>query len=271
MVRCRLLGSGPRDLARGSMPGNEGVAHFGRVMKWVLISVVVFSARPLAVRAQEGEAVGALRGQVVSIVDSTGVSNALVRLEGLGEATLSDQTGAFAFRRVPPGDVRVSASAYSFEQAETTVTVEGGRTARVTLQLTPQPIESEGLSVTVEGRMPRLARDGFYDRKERGLGVLFGPEYMERAAQGIGGFDPERFLLTHGAWNPFRRAGRKGCEGPVYFVNGRPDRTGLVASGRLSASEVVAVEVYRDQLGAPVWAMTPEVSKCGAIIVWLER
>lgn len=259
------------DLRPHTLTSRCATQYRGAVQTALFSAVTILATPTNGVAQEEGAETGALAGRVVSSVDSTPVSNALVRLEGRGEAALSDQTGAFAFQGVPPGDLRVSASAYSFEQAETTVTVEGGRTARVILELTPQPIESEGLSVTVEGRIPRLARDGFYDRKDRGLGVLFGPEYMEKAAHGIGGFDPERFLLTHGAWNPFRRARRKGCEGPVYFVNGRPDRTGLVASGRLSASEVVAVEVYRDQLGAPVWAMTPEVSKCGAIIVWMER
>ncbi|MDF5754729.1 S8 family serine peptidase [Spongiactinospora sp. TRM90649] len=103
-----------------------------------------------AVQAAPDDALGDLRGTVT--VNGQPLSGAEVRITGQrGRTTGTDQSGAYALSRVPPGQYQVTASRFGHQSATGTVTVTDGQTTTGNLALTRLPHSAVSGTVTVGG------------------------------------------------------------------------------------------------------------------------
>jgi iron complex outermembrane receptor protein len=91
---------------------------------------------------------GALEGRVQDASTGEGLPTANVTLPDTdrGIATLTD--GTFMLTDLPPGTYVVNASYIGYAVASESVTIEAGQTARITLELEPSTLVTEGLVVT---------------------------------------------------------------------------------------------------------------------------
>lgn len=217
---------------------------------------------------------------------------ALVDTAGTVEASvLTDDAGRFRLLagRDEPHRLRVTRLGYGGALGD--VLPVRARRHRVRVTLAPGAVEVEGVVVTVEGRRPRLDREGFYERAVQGFGTLLDREglALESAAgasdallrvpgfvrldqSSLTGNTTKRYVQLRGAR---RASGRANCM-PAVYLDGQLVRWGQdLASGDgypsldelVDAQDIEAVEVYDTPSTIPPRFMGPG-SLCGVLVVW---
>ncbi|WP_425152922.1 carboxypeptidase regulatory-like domain-containing protein [Candidatus Palauibacter sp.] len=246
---------------------------------------IVPGSRSLA--AQEAVRVA---GTVTDETTGQPIEGAMVRLAdfaGSVRETLSGSAGGFAFEGVAPGEYVLGVRRIGYEGLSTPLEIGPGGLATLNLGLTPQAIPLEPLNVDVEGRAPRLAETGFYDRLEEGWGTYFEPEWirtrsvgfirLSRFVSNLQGRAPlsrcaqvqvwydERFIGYTSAW---------GTSGPVSINAAGLHRSAVGPAPRildeLSVTDVGAAELYTPPAPIPLFALNDTTAVCGAIILWSD-
>lgn len=243
----------------------------GGIVLALLLELVATNGASAQESGAADEEWGRLLGRLHDAGTGWPVAGALVALDSLHLRAITNERGEFRFGAVPPGTHELTIRHIGYGVRVWEAEVKRRSSTLLEIELAPRAIELEPLAIRVEGRIRplHLERVGFYEREEAGWGFFLDAEYMERWTRALTRFDPKGFFRTHALWDPYRVAARRrGCRGPVVYVDGRRDRSGLIAS--LSAPEIGAVEVYRDTQGTPVWALDSE-ARCGVIAVWLKR
>jgi hypothetical protein len=220
---------------------------------------------------------------VVTVIDAESgkpLPDATVRVTEHPEQGRTDPAGKTELRAIRPGTrvLEVSHFGYAMERA----VVEFEPTAEpveAEVELTPQPIEVEGLVVTTWGRYTALRNRGFYDRQRRGNGEFFTADEITRyqprqmidvfrhtTSMGIG-YD------SHG--RPFvenlRSHGMGDCQ-PSVFLDGMAmnrDGDGNVSLDMVIPENVAGMEVYAGPATIPAeYNLTG--SACGVILLWTK-
>lgn len=250
----------------------------------IVVLLVGIACSPGRASAQE------LRGEVVDAVTGEGIAGALVSVTdstaSFVRRALTSDDGGFVLIGVPAGAFDVSVEAFGFETAERKRVVLDRGPVFLSIAVTPAPIGTEGITVSIERRRPHLQVHGFYDRLERGHGrfvtedqlskltVLRSHEVFRRVAgvQVVAG-EP---ILTRGG-SGFRHQGLT-CA-PNVWIDGRPARleTKIEPSSPRafdnllpSPEDIRAIEVYSGGAGTPAqWGGSS--SACGVIVVWLKH
>lgn len=93
----------------------------------------------------------ALQGRVLDAQSGAALAGASVRVVGTRLGAVTGDDGAFTFRGVPPGTVRLAVERLGYGRSERDVLIEGGAAARVTLELLPAAVAVDSVVVTVEG------------------------------------------------------------------------------------------------------------------------
>lgn len=106
--------------------------------------LVLFSLQAFCVFAQTG----ALRGIVADKPSKKVLSFATVIVQGARQSTLTNESGTFFFKDLPPGDYQVAAQIIGYQSTTSTVHVSEGQTAEVNLELEPGSIQLEAVAVT---------------------------------------------------------------------------------------------------------------------------
>jgi len=101
------------------------------------------------------QAPGQIDGTVVS-TEGESLPGATVQLVALDRGTSTDADGRFDLRGIPAGEHVLTVRFIGFETAEETVTVRGGETTDVTVDLTPRNVALEGIVVTSQKRVQRV-------------------------------------------------------------------------------------------------------------------
>lgn len=236
--------------------------------------------------------VGTVRGD-----DSGGpVAGALVRLldpagRAVGSA-VSDGDGRFRVQHSGADagfQLRVEHIAYG--PAEGPIQLEPGGVVRVEVALSTRAIELDPIVVT-ERRRGLLADVGFYDRRDRGLGVFVEVDDAQRVTASritdlLMGKPSIRVIPaphTGLFGNDVRITGteRRGESGmsdcqPAIFLDGVlvrqagvPRREDVALSEIISAQAVAAIEVFRRPAEVPAHFGGTGAS-CGVVLVWSRR
>ena len=162
----------------------------------------------------------------------------------------------------------------------------------VTFHLVPHPIALEEISVTVEGRSLPLARTGFYQREEIGLGFFLSPEDVERRrpirtsdlirtvpgvqyvqANGLAGFGGYP-VMSYALRSEFFSAESMPCfprvyvDGVVIEQGGRGWIPSMGFDDLVQAYDVAGMEVFRSPAETPV--QFGGLSSCGVILLWTK-
>lgn len=221
------------------------------------------------------------------------VEGAMVRLASASDAagelreTLTGPEGTFSFGGVAPGDYALGVRRIGYEDFSIPLEVGAGTPTPVEVGLRTRAVPLQPLNVDVEGRPPRLAETGFYDRLEEGWGTYFEPDWIE--TRKAGHIRLSRFLSDLQMRAPASRCERV----PVYHdrrLIGLADGMGtsrswsLNPAGRhrspsgppprlldeLSVTDVGAAELYTPSTPIPLFALNDTTIACGAIILWSD-
>lgn len=229
-------------------------------------------------------------GTVTDETTDQPIEGAMVRLAdfaGSVRETLSGPAGGFVFDGVVPGEYVLGVRRIGYEGLSTPLEIGPDALATLNLRLTPRAIPMEPLNVDIEGRPPRLAETGFYDRLEEGWGTYFEPEWIRTRSAGF-------IRLSHFVSNLQMRAPLSRCsQVPVYYDErligqaagwGTSKAASINAAGlhrsavgpaprildELSVTDVGAAELYTPPAPIPLFAFNDTTAACGAIILWSD-
>lgn len=222
--------------------------------------------------------------------DGTGepIEGATVRLadpSGSARETITGSDGAFAFAHVLPGEYTLAVRRLGYEVLSAPLAIGAQAPPRLDVRLQPQAIPLDPLEVGVEGRPPRLAESGFYERMEEGWGVFIEPEWIEANKRGF--VRLADFMSTLQMRAPLPRCAKI----PVYLDRrpiGAADGSGTSTSyslnpagtfrspddppptllEELSVYDLGAAELYQPGSKIPFFAWDGTSMVCGAIILW---
>lgn len=216
----------------------------------------------------------AFAGQVLSEQEGEPLTKARVTLELGALETTTDTDGRFLFRATRPGIDVVTVNLVGFSEMSIPVDLERGSTTTVTLHLSPEAVRMDDITVTARPGW-QLEESGFYDRRDRGLGIYFGPETIERR-QPNRATDLLRNLSGIYVASPrqgtsrvqMRRASANRTCPPRLYVNGTLARGQTLDD--VHASDLLALEVYKGpgQTPAQFQRETGGYADCGVIVAW---
>ena len=245
----------------------------------MVLSLLFAVGTPLGVHAQTGDTPyldpdGVMvEGAVLDVTTQRGLPVAEVRLltqpgGALAWRALSNSVGSFGTPRLAAGRYRVEVSALGYTTAFHTLVLAGHGSLDLQVELSPAALRLEPIIVTVR-RPSRLERNGFYERRNRGLGRSL--TRAEILAQG----------LTQIA-SVFRRIGgvtvvsdpnggsslrmRRRCR-PGFVLDGM--RLGPVTriEDVLSVETVEGIEVFGFGATPPEYAHL----NCGTVLAWTRE
>lgn len=252
----------------------------------VLLVVLPLLPPPAAAQVLEGTILEEgserpLAGTDVALLDGQGAL--LVRAE-------SDAGGAFSLRAPGPGSYRLQVERLGYQTVTSDpFTLRAGDQPSVAVYLVIQPVQIDSIRVEGEARSPHLARVGFYDRLDAGIGFFLTREQIEEqradrlidlfrsfrggqvvsVSSGAGQYE----IVMRGSTSMLIRGGT--CY-PTVAVDG-----GVVRRGGPGAEvgtwdrvvhpdEVEAIEIYSGGAGLPAF-VAGNTSPCGAIVIWTRR
>ena len=206
-------------------------------------------------------------GWVTNGVSGEPLESVTVSVPSLGIGRLTDDRGWFDLGDVPPGVVVLRLSSLGYETREDSVFVQGGQSVELRIPLASEPIELEGITVTVHSRF--LESAGFFRRQGRGYnGRQWTAEQIEREDPV---FVDDLVTQVLGVWRGRTPAGEKAffgrrCRLSVYIDDVLMDGFHL---DHLDPRNIQALEVFHGQPSEmPVeygW------KHCGVILVWLKH
>ena len=245
----------------------------------------ILATAPAETAAQEAVDVA---GTIVDDATGEPIEGATVRLtdaSGSARETIAGPDGAFAFAQVAPGTHTLAVRRFGYEVLSTPLEIGSQAPPRLDVRLQPQAIPLDPLEVGVEGRPPRLAESGFYERMEEGWGVFLEPEWIE--ANKVGFVRLSDFMSTLQMRAPLPRCAKI----PVYLDrrpigaaagSGTSRSYSLNPAGtfrspvdppptlldELSVYDLGAAELYPPGSKMPFFAWDGTSMVCGAIILW---
>lgn len=223
-----------------------------------------------------------IRGTVHDLQTGAAVPGARVRLEAVAPEdpdlwveAMTDGDGAFSTTRpLPMGTYRLLVEALGYGPVEEEIRVLGAGFVELRVTMAVAAVELEPV-VAVSRRAPRLARVGFYERRDQGWGYTFTWEEL----QGLG-FSRTTDIFRHVSGArvypsgqaaylsaPIVRFRQGGCA-PEVFLDGVPVRA--VGSGDVMLDDVImpsdiqGIEVYPGMAGGSPFGGSP----CGTIVIW---
>jgi Carboxypeptidase regulatory-like domain/TonB-dependent Receptor Plug Domain len=242
-----------------------------------------------------------LRGRVVEAATSVAVKGATIRVLGLDSLPVAigvaDDSGQFTIEIPRGGAYRLEFSRIGYAlRLSKPMQLDTGQAYEVNnVQLAPRAVAIAPLPVRGEARVPALERNGFYTRKQAGLGHFIDRARIEKRAPvaTTDMFSEVRGVRlspkTGGGSNVFLRAGAAnnirtgGWCSPLVFVDGVPMSfdAGLPAPANrgirestppydfdlMHPQDIEAIEIYRTPSEVPS-RYSGAGSSCGVILIW---
>jgi len=229
-----------------------------------------------------------LSGTLLSMDGDRPIASGQVELLVVGDAELvasavTGEDGRFEVTAPEPGNYIVRGRApFHHPMVDGPVELGDGHVVEVLFRLTPSPVALEGIEVEAERRNPRLEMEGFYRRKDQGVGHFLTREEIERRnpTRTAHLFDriPRAWVMGDAVVFPssamYGALIGEGMCAPQIYVDGMLFSGGQMGPQDRSIDEIApqdieAMEVYTSAARAPIqYAMD---SSCGVILVWLRR
>lgn len=234
----------------------------------VVLAGVVLGGSSVGASAQE------VSGEILDAETGRPVAEARIVVRNATDSVLSeirtDASGLFRMLGLPEGPLDLYVEALGYATSASREIDHRGQALFLEIDLAPDPLDSDGITVSAEYRDPYLASRGFYERERRGHGYFL---------------TPNRISMIRPS-DMFRRiASIRVSHGEPVFLRGAPSvrrcRPAVYQDGTLVRSEqsrtpfdgavappawIEAVEVYPGPASAPVeWRGS---ASCGLILVW---
>ena len=249
--------------------------HHPRPLRAALAALAALLAAPAAAFAQDE---GALVATVTAAGSGEPLAGAQVRIEGTALGGVTDGAGFLRLERVPGGEQAVRVSMLGYETARIPVSLLGGLTRQLRVELVVDPIPVDPLKATASAatwgtRM--LESRGFYERKTGGVGVFMTRDDITRQNHRNLSQLLSRHARLNVSYEAFgtRMPGRPNRQGtrpidrcqPSYFLDGVQVEYFDVNSVR--PSDVEGLEIYRGASEIPP-AFNRAAGGCGVVLIW---
>lgn len=248
----------------------------GRGVGYAVLYGLVALLGAEAVGAQQRAAPqGILQGRVLDQESGRSVRAAEIALEGTGFSAVTDDRGEFRIDPVRAGVHILVTRRIGYEERSDTLEIPAGALVDVTVELSTDPVELEGLDVVI--RSVVLERHGFYAREEQGYGAVFidrqtivdqRPSKVTDLFRNItglrvvwGGIYGARIFINQRI--TFSDEDLPGCE-PSVWLDGI--RSTMRSFDVMRVEELEGVEVYA-RGGAPGKFVDP----CGTVVFWTRQ
>lgn len=219
---------------------------------------------------------GQIVGRIVDAATSQPIVGVAVQIVDLERAALiSNAAGSVHLKEIPPGVYELEFKHIAYGSQRHLVNVPEGMVVDLTVRLSTQPIELDGVMVEAKVRGWDLQRRGYFGRKKRGWGRFFDRSDFERwdlrqTLQEI----PGMALVPSGSssfdYVPVFRQGGRPCVPALFIDNRYVPLRGASINELIATNEVEALEVYRGN-STPAEFIPPIPNMrgiCGAIVVW---
>ena len=249
----------------------------------LLIAVSFASAVPLVPLCPQTDTSARISGSAISAYNGRPLAMVMIAVPAAGKVAVTDSTGRFALSGLEPGDQIVHVSFEGQDVEERAFKLRRGKTTRLAVVFDSSAVESSPL--VVEARVPEVWRDlaGFYERRRQydGFGHFFTREDIEHArSKSLSKLLGREGIFT---WCLY------GCQ-PTRFSHGHICNVPISLDGlpiwdydydRIPMTNVAAVEVYREGLGADPFgipnmgqlqlegaSLLPRRGTCGSVGIW---
>ena len=228
----------------------------------------------LSVEVSDPSQPGFITGRVIDRATGRGVAHAELTIRDEDVFTLTNDRGMFTLEEVPYGVYMIEVRHLAYADRQLPLHVAGGLTQHLSIELSEQALELEGLTVTVEPKRFYNDMEGLVRRMNMGFGTFLLRSDIEWSAatrlpqllQGRAGIrlaDGGRSLIIRG----------RQCT-PMVFMDGRlyrldPD----LGLNDVITFDVEAVEIYKGTASIPAefnYSNNLQTG-CGAIVVWTRR
>lgn len=246
-------------------------------MKSAVISVVTLLLIVASAAAQS------IRGIVLDDATDEPIAGALVNLLDTMGARLgaveTSADGRFLLPLERPGNYRLAAQRLGYAPATSTLLqVRDSGVLDVGFRLTPEPVRLNPVEVRAKPRRSRLETEGFYRRRQLGIGRFMTTEEIEKRHGSFVSdvlrmepsvrirYDPRRL-----GWDVFF-AGTIGPCPPWLVLDGVPIETdpSMSLDDLVVPSDIEALELYPRGAGVPS-QYGGQRAFCGVILIWTKR
>lgn len=235
-------------------------------------ALVLLAARPAVSQSVIGRVIDdatdlPLPFTAVMLLDSTGIAV---------DVDQADSAGWFDLLPPAPGDYAVFADRMSHDKLMSPpIELKEASSVQLELRMMAVPVRLEGISISTERRRVRLEEEGFYRRRDQGIGYFLGPDeirdyrplFTTDLFRQIPGARVRPNMSSYGSTVTLRGMGLvRECR-PRIVLNGWPLAAGFTLDEFVHPDAVMAVEVYPSGAGAPP-RHVGLVGGCGVILVW---
>lgn len=248
------------------------------IVRSLLLALVVVAV-PGAALAQRAAGLRIVARENGSTVP---VPGAQVLISGFGTVAVSDTAGVAYSPSVPLGQRLVQVQRFGYQPEYFTVEFRLDETVEAEVDLLRAPIQLERVTVTAERPVRTLQGNGFYTRRQAGIGDFLDrkqiealrPDRVSTLFRTIPGVqlvyckypdckDPGYYLVASS--RGVQTGAGMSCFMHVY-VDGVP--LGPVTPDRWIPDNIEAVEVYRRAVELPGQFYTQTAAYCGVVAMW---
>lgn len=249
----------------------------------ILTLVGVACTAPLFALRPQADTSARISGNAISAYNGRPLALVMIAVPTAGKAVVTDSTGRFLLTGLEPGEQIVHVLFEGQEIEDRPFTLRHGKTTRIAVVLDSNAVELS--PILVEASMADIWRDlaGFYERRRQydGFGHFFTREDIERGrSKTLGALLGREGIFT---WCLY------GCQ-PTRFSRGHICNVPISLDGlpiwdydynRIPMTNVAAVEVYREGLGADPFgvpnmgqfrlegnSLLPRRGTCGSVGIW---
>ncbi len=230
---------------------------------------------PILLALSDPRSTGVLVGRIVDPHLRRPVADAVVRLVESGQATATNSRGYFTLGSQPWGAYTLEIERLGYAPLTTAVRIAGNLTQVVELEMDPDALELEGITVRVAPRPSGLQIDGLVRRMTLGFGQFITREVIERRA-GARVADLLRevpgVVVRRGLYGAIDLEVRgRGCL-PDVFVDGVLYALDPTMGLDFNVGELEAVEVYKGvETPGEFLRAGRTFFPCAVVVVWTRR
>jgi hypothetical protein len=237
----------------------------------VPIEAGMLHVEPIRLPVSDPTKPGVLVGRIVDAASRAPLDGVSVRIPELDATALTNERGYFSFGERPWGVYTLRLERLGYSAREISVHVTGNLSQNVEVELPQQPVEVEGVTVTVAPRRLRQDLEGLIRRMNLGFGAFLTRETLERR--------PEVRLSEHLREMPgvavFRDGIRaylevrgKNCTPDVYLDGQMFPVDPEVGINEYFTQDLEAIELYKGTEVPPEFIRPGFQYPCAVVLVW---